>query len=441
MKRFKKVAGIMLALALALSVIPVIGIGGSVKAEAAIAKAKIYLVKGQKGTVDEYGNYSEGSEENPIAGAKWSSSKKSVVKISKKGVITAKKKGTATVTAKVGGKAYFKATVKVEVPKISKKTIDVIPGQQPFTLNVKGISKNQQVTWSTLPKTEADSDESLKQTFVNEYDEGVISLSPDYEDSRKCTVNIDPERVGDVVILATVGTSGKPESVVRTIVHSALKKVDPSTIQKQEYRYKTQDGVNGVLIVLTNTNAFTVKSTVKVQFSDAHGYINRAESESGITKLIEPGQRALFDCVCSDGRTSDINFTNYVPTINTTGSTVKDDTNYVKDLKFWTDPGSNVSMDYASSIVTTVLTDTNKTCGSADIGVILFRPDGTLYGFAANNTVSFSNGIDRDYCMVPLLEERDKDDKVVTDKDGNPIYVQPDLTKTIVCINKGYGRS
>lgn len=78
----------------------------SMNAEAAkvkLSKSKVYLVKGNTAALKVTGTSKK---------VKWSSSKKSVAKVSAKGKVTAKKKGTAVITAKVAGKK-LKCTVKV----------------------------------------------------------------------------------------------------------------------------------------------------------------------------------------------------------------------------------------------------------------------------------------------------------------------------------------
>lgn len=75
---------------------------------------------------------------NVTKGIKWSSSKKTVAKVSTKGVVTAVKPGTATITAKVGGKTY---KCKITVVNASAKAKSVKFKNATGGEFVKGASK------------------------------------------------------------------------------------------------------------------------------------------------------------------------------------------------------------------------------------------------------------------------------------------------------------
>lgn len=226
MKHLKKTVAAFLALMLIVSVLPATGISREVTAEA--AKPRVYLTVGEKGTIDSYGNFTENGTNNPIYGTKWSSSKKSVLKISKKGVVSAKKKGTAVITAKQGKRKVFFAKVTVEQPKISRKTINFVPGQQAIPISVKGTKQN--VSWSVVSKAEAES--NTKTRYINGYNQYIVSLSYDSSNSRKCIITPDASNVGDVVVKATVGRGNVKKDILKATVHVSLRKVDESTITK-----------------------------------------------------------------------------------------------------------------------------------------------------------------------------------------------------------------
>lgn len=109
MKKTKKLlvslSIILFAFVIVPNVVPVLGENISVQAASVkLNKKKLTLKVGQTYTLKVKGTKKK---------VKWSSSKKSVVKVNSKGKITAKKKGTATITAKVGSKKYkCKVTVK-----------------------------------------------------------------------------------------------------------------------------------------------------------------------------------------------------------------------------------------------------------------------------------------------------------------------------------------
>lgn len=105
---------------------------------------------------------------------KWTSSKSSVATVSSKGKVVGKKAGTATITATVGGKKYS-CKVKVELPKISDKSLTVEIGEY-CSIDVSGTT--QTVKWTSSNKSVA---------TVNSYGE------------------INPRKAGTATITATVG--------------------------------------------------------------------------------------------------------------------------------------------------------------------------------------------------------------------------------------------
>lgn len=121
------------------STVPAIGSLTEVSAAVKISKTSLVLLKGQSKTLKV-----TGTKKKP----KWSSSKKSVATVSSSGKITAKQKGTATITAKIGKKAY-RCKVTVQAPALNKKSISLIQGKT-YTLKLSGT--NQKITWKSSNK-------------------------------------------------------------------------------------------------------------------------------------------------------------------------------------------------------------------------------------------------------------------------------------------------
>lgn len=105
-----------------------------------ISNKSIVLIVGQAKTLKVKGTKKK---------VKWTTSKKSVAKVSSKGKITAKKTGKATITAKVGGKKY-KCKVTVYKPKISKTKATLIKGNS-FKLQIKNAG-TLKVKWKSSDK-------------------------------------------------------------------------------------------------------------------------------------------------------------------------------------------------------------------------------------------------------------------------------------------------
>lgn len=105
-----------------------------------ISATSLTLMKGNSKTL---------SVENRAQPVTWSSANKKVATVSSKGKVTATGKGTTTITAKVGSHSLT-CKVKVEDPKLSKKTATIVVGQN-FTLKLSGTSRK--ITWSTNKKS------------------------------------------------------------------------------------------------------------------------------------------------------------------------------------------------------------------------------------------------------------------------------------------------
>ncbi len=103
--------GIIVLVAMVLSVIGIFSVSASAKMKINKKKATIYVGKTVKLKV-----------KNANKKVKWSSTKKSVATVSKKGKVKGKKTGKATIIAKVGKKKF---KCKVTVKKVYKKRISV----------------------------------------------------------------------------------------------------------------------------------------------------------------------------------------------------------------------------------------------------------------------------------------------------------------------------
>lgn len=111
MKQIKKIACLVLVLALTVVLAGQIPLQAKKKKKPKLNKTKLTLYVGKTAKLKVKNNKKK---------VKWSSSKKSVATVSKKGKVKAKKKGKATITAKIGKK---KLKCKVTVKKAKKKTV------------------------------------------------------------------------------------------------------------------------------------------------------------------------------------------------------------------------------------------------------------------------------------------------------------------------------
>lgn len=99
-------------------------------------KKQAVLVKGEKLTL---------KLKNTKKVPKWSAGNKKVAVVSKKGVVTAKKKGKTVIKAEAGGKIY-KCQLKVEEPKLNKKTLTLKKGE---TKTLKLLGTTQKPKWTS----------------------------------------------------------------------------------------------------------------------------------------------------------------------------------------------------------------------------------------------------------------------------------------------------
>ena len=140
MVKLKKLCAIVLVIVLAFSVTPD-SVFAAKKAKISKTKATIYVGKTIKLKV-----------KNNKKKVKWSTSNKKVAKVSKKGKVKGIKAGKATITAKVGKKAYkCKITVKKKTNKKSNIKKPVIKPAESET-TVEPTTKSEQTT-TTVPET------------------------------------------------------------------------------------------------------------------------------------------------------------------------------------------------------------------------------------------------------------------------------------------------
>lgn len=120
-KKRNQIAGIMTAVAVAVTSVFGVPVGNGTNAIAASKKTKTVTLSIKKATltVGDTLNLKVTVKPKSIK-AKWSSSRKSVATVSKKGVVKAKKAGTANITVKAGKK---KAVCKVIVKKSSGSSV------------------------------------------------------------------------------------------------------------------------------------------------------------------------------------------------------------------------------------------------------------------------------------------------------------------------------
>lgn len=107
-----------------------------VKAAPRLSEKSVVLIKGQKKTLKLMGTKAK---------VTWKSKSQKIASVTKKGIVTARKKGTTKITAKSGKKNYS-CTIKVEEPKISKKTLTLKINK---SYNLKMNGTKQKVKWSS----------------------------------------------------------------------------------------------------------------------------------------------------------------------------------------------------------------------------------------------------------------------------------------------------
>ena len=107
-----------------------------VKAAPRLNAKSVVLIKGQKKTLKLMGTKAK---------VTWKCKSQKIASVTKKGIVTARKKGTTKITAKSGKKNYS-CTIKVEEPKISKKTLTLKINK---SYNLKMIGTKQKIKWSS----------------------------------------------------------------------------------------------------------------------------------------------------------------------------------------------------------------------------------------------------------------------------------------------------
>lgn len=143
MRKIKKIVVLFMAIICFIVLIPASFLGQqATQVEAAsklkISKTRAVLVQGQNLQL----------KLNTKVKAKWSSSNKKVLTVNQKGRVTAKNKGTAKVTARIGKRKVI-CTIKVEIPKISNKSIKMVKGER-TTLKITGTA--QKIIWKSSRK-------------------------------------------------------------------------------------------------------------------------------------------------------------------------------------------------------------------------------------------------------------------------------------------------
>lgn len=225
----------MLVFALALVVgmsadVPVVGVETVQAATVALNKTEATINKGKTLQLKVTGTKSK---------VTWATSKKDVATVDKNGKVTAKAKGTAKITATVGKKKYT-CTVKVEEPKLNKKTI-ALEVDNTFTLKVSGST--QKITWASGDKNIA--------TVTNK---GVVTAVSE----------------GTVNITAKVGADKYTCKVT-----VKLPTVDPNKIETNFFDLEEE-----VVAIVKNNHNFSVNLSLSLLFFDESGTFlcNREET-------------------------------------------------------------------------------------------------------------------------------------------------------------------
>ena len=161
MGKFKKLCAIVMVIVLAFSVTPD-SVFAAKKAKISKTKATIYVGKTIKLKV-----------KNNKKKVKWSTSNKKVAKVSKKGKVKGIKAGKATITAKVGKKAYkCKITVKIKRNKKSNIKKPVIKPAESET-TVEPTTKSEQTTTTSEPTTKPEQP-TIDEAKLNEKDKNAL---------------------------------------------------------------------------------------------------------------------------------------------------------------------------------------------------------------------------------------------------------------------------
>ncbi len=166
---------VALGLTIAITLAQVFSTQAQAASNVKISKSKMTMVVGQQKIL---------TVKNTSKSIKWSSSKKSVAKVSSKGFVTAQKEGTATITAKVGKKKYTcKVTVK-DKPSLGKQ--ETICVGKKLKLKVEGTAKK--VSWSSSDKKVVKVD---KKGNIRGIKKGTATITAKVGDkSLKCKVKV-----------------------------------------------------------------------------------------------------------------------------------------------------------------------------------------------------------------------------------------------------------
>ncbi len=166
---------------------------------------------------------------------KWSSSDKSIAKVSKAGKVTAVANGKATITAKVDGKK-LKCTVYVE--SLSMKESEYLAKGGSFKLKVKGAADTNGAKYATSDKSIATVDKNGKVTGKKT---GTVTVTVKLHGQKlKCKIKVENPKISKTSI--TVAEKGTTTLKVK----GASKKVTWSTSDKNIAKVDKNGKVTGV---------------------------------------------------------------------------------------------------------------------------------------------------------------------------------------------------
>ena len=166
---------------------------------------------------------------------KWSSSDKSIAKVSKAGKVTAVANGKATITAKVDGKK-LKCTVYVE--SLSMKESEYLAKGGSFKLKVKGAADKNGAKYATSDKSIATVDKNGKVTGKKT---GTVTVTVKLHGQKlKCKIKVENPKISKTSI--TVAEKGTTTLKVK----GASKKVTWSTSDKNIAKVDKNGKVTGV---------------------------------------------------------------------------------------------------------------------------------------------------------------------------------------------------
>ncbi|MGN0463634.1 MAG: Ig-like domain-containing protein [Acutalibacteraceae bacterium] len=206
-------------------------------------------------------------------GVKWSSSDKSVAKVSSSGVVTAVGKGTATITCKTKDGGY-KATCKITVKKIDVTGLSI--SDSSIKLNIGETERlyadvkpseasNQEVTWSSSDKSVAKVSSTGKVTAVGTGSAVITCKTKDGGYKKTCKVKVssniqkDPNQKVIGVKMSKSGISIKAGSN-----HQLTAKVLPANAANQKVKWTSS---NPLVATVSKNGTVTAKSKGRTTIS------------------------------------------------------------------------------------------------------------------------------------------------------------------------------